>query len=255
MSIQAQLNEMGFNGDAEVLRAAPLAKFGVTAVADRALASAEDAVIGPLSYASLDDVPQSAALSASHIPSVDVLDAQVGVHPRETIPQSLRDLVMGDEEEPPAACFAIVDGAAVPQLPDALEASGLAHQCLFKEPALSEFGEAAPWLVQLEPDADFTRALFTVLPNDKLKRGLWGNGAAVFLRSRGSLEALTAHFRHFTMLMDPSSGKYVFFRFYAPETLRTMVAHMEPEPREEFAKGIARFFCTDGRGGCFVLGR
>jgi hypothetical protein len=110
----------------------------------------------------------------------------------------------------PETVYAILDGARDPRVHPAVMGSGLAHQCLLAGNLGKELAEAAPYLVQLRRDAEFTRRI--------LKLG-WGNSFGIFLASPTSIEQLRVHFRRFLRVED-ERGKRLHFRYYDPRVFR-----------------------------------
>lgn len=114
--------------------------------------------------------------------------------------------------------------------------------------------DIAPYLVELLPEHPFTRLLFTQ-SDHKAGSRLWGDQAASFIVSPLGLNALQAHLRLFAQIADQKTGRRLFFRFYAPEVLRTLVAGLPEDRLGEIGRGIRRFICHDGERGAFVLTR
>jgi hypothetical protein len=111
----------------------------------------------------------------------------------------------GDDER----TFAVLDGARDPIIQGAVQRSGLPYRCLYTgalDPALAR---AAPYVVQLERDAPFTRDL----------AGRWGDAWGIFLRAPGGLAALHRHLRRFLRVQD-ERGRTLVFRYYDPRVLR-----------------------------------
>ena len=121
---------------------------------------------------------------------------------------------------PPAATYALLDGAAIAMLPDRLALERLEHDCLFSGKALEDLGATAPWLVRLSPEGKLMHAL---IARGGRGAGLWDRHAGIFLRSRLGLPALRAHLRRFTRLSDPD-GKWFFNRFWSPSVSTTLLA-------------------------------
>lgn len=152
------------------------------------------------------------------------------------------DLLPSDDER----IFAVLDGAGIFGLPEMLEGSGLDVRCLFQGKAAQDHADGAPWLVELLADNALTRRL---LRADKaLSHGL-------FLTSPVSLNGLWRHLRKFTMLVDPATGRHVFFRFYDPMVFRTLIVNMAPEDIASFCAGIRAMAATDMAGGFAVIAR
>ncbi len=160
------------------------------------------------------------------------LDAQFG-SPALQMPEELCEPLFGDPDPkadfeawggeknlPPLKTYALLDAACHPALPDILDTSDLNHKCLFTGKALEELGEAAPWLVELEPDHSLTRKLMTT---DTAPGGLWEKQLGIFLRSRVDMNSLWKHLRRFTRLRD-ETGKWYFFRYWSPPICTRLMA-------------------------------
>lgn len=149
------------------------------------------------------------------------LGTQLGVLKKRAIPEELEDLIFGQGPEqassvlPPMQTYALVDAAKVANLADIVRSSGLEHRCLFKGKLAEELGDVAPWLVKIEPDASFTRNLFTA---GDMPSALWDKAPGVLIRSRASLAELWTYLRKFIKLQD-ESGKWFYFRYWEPRFL------------------------------------
>ncbi|UWR01127.1 DUF4123 domain-containing protein (plasmid) [Rhodobacteraceae bacterium S2214] len=108
-----------------------------------------------------------------------------------------------------------MDAAKIPNLIEFLGASDQPHRCIYHsndDPALEA---VAPWLVQLDPHADFTKKLFT---SSDLPWDFWEKKPGFYLRSNQDIDQLTQHFRRYVQVPDPT-GKHMFFRFWEPDVL------------------------------------
>lgn len=172
-------------------------------------------------------------LRAEAIGNVEPLDRQFGVRPKKTVPDALHDVLFGQPKPseadivaagnvpsavPPIQTYAILDAAKVVNLPELLGASGLEHRCMFKGDTYDELKNVAPWIVKLEDNNDFTRRLFT--GPDGIN-GLWDKEPGIYVRSRGTLDVMWRHFRHFTMLREK-----VMLRFCDPAVTYTILDYL-----------------------------
>lgn len=181
------------------------------------------------------------------------LDHQFGAWPKRQIPEPLVPLLFPPDGDPEMSTFVLLDAARIPNLRERLDTTEVEHTCLYNGEAEAQWGHVAPWLAKLTPDSRLLRPLFT----DSGQPGdLWGAAAGVFLRSHATMDELRAHFRKFTKLYDPERGRMMFFRFYAPETLRTLIATLPPDRLQHFAKPVHSFVTYGANGrGMFVLTR
>lgn len=123
-----------------------------------------------------DIEPEPPAHVIMTIGGVEPLDAQLGVFPKKTVPDTLYDTLFGQPDPidieveaagrdtpaaPPIRTYAILDAAKFTNLPELLAESDLEYACMFKGDSFEELKEVAPWIVQLEEASGFTRNLFT----------------------------------------------------------------------------------------------
>lgn len=113
-----------------------------------------------------------------------------------------------DEED--GNIFAVLDGAAIPELRDVLHELNPPHCCLYRGQLEPDIAEVAPYLINLEPDGEFTRWV--------IEKG-WGNHWGVFAASGIELSAMRNHLRKFLTVHNPN-GNPVLFRYYDPRVLR-----------------------------------
>ena len=106
--------------------------------------------------------------------------------------------------------FAVLDGARDERIYPRVIESALEHCCLYRGELEPDLAAAAPYLVQLEPDAPFTEWM--------MAQG-WGDSWGIFAKAAASLPELRRHFRRFLMVYDPN-GKPLYFRYYDPRVLR-----------------------------------
>ena len=141
------------------------------------------------------------------IEDVVPLDRQFGIWPKRCVPLMIEPALFGPDMHHDRS-FALLDAAMIEGLQERLEGSDLPHVCLFQGKALEDWGHAAPWLVELHPQHDLTRDLFT---HDR-DGGLWGRNAALYLRSALDLTQLRDFLRKFSRIRD-ASGRWIQFRF------------------------------------------
>src|ERR1022692_3301523 len=98
--------------------------------------------------------------------------------------------------------YAVLDGASVPGLLDKLAEWEPPQECLYRGEIKPDLAEMAPYLVHLEPDAEFTAWI--------LQQG-WGNHWGIFAIAEADLRAMRQHLRRFLTVHD-ESGKPMLFR-------------------------------------------
>jgi hypothetical protein len=131
--------------------------------------------------------------------------------------------------------YVLLDGASIPDLRQLLHALKPAHECLFIGALEDDMAEVAPYLVQLEPEAPFTKVVL---------EQSWGKHWGVFVLSEAGIRDLRQHFRLFVTVYDPE-GHAMLFRFYDPRVLRSYLPTCNAE---EITKlfGPVKTFLAEG---------
>ncbi|UWQ77953.1 DUF4123 domain-containing protein [Leisingera sp. S132] len=175
-------------------------------------------------------------LSIEELQGIDPLDAQFGVWPQKTVPDSLYRALFGQTdpaliegkaqggepaEELPLQTYAILDAAKFTGGLSELERCGVRFQCLFKGDTAEELKDVAPYLFQLSADADFTRCLMTHIPTVSERMTsvhAWHMEPGIYFRSTSSFEEIWSQFRKFTRIKDQKLG-WIYYRFWDPRIL------------------------------------
>lgn len=172
------------------------------------------------------------------IHDVRPLDGQFGVHPRLTVPASIRNALFGEPDPTELELswvdgdasrlasmrtFAVLDATKISSLDVRLEASGLEHCCLFSGKAFEEYSNVAPWLVELKLEAQLTRQIFT--RNANSASALWERVPGFFLQARVPLATMRQHLRKFTRVRD-ERGQWYYFRFWEAAYARLHLARI-----------------------------
>lgn len=109
--------------------------------------------------------------------------------------------------------YAVLDGASVDDLLSQLFSLQPEYECLYRGELAPDMAEVAPYLVRLEPGAEFTNWL--------IEQG-WGKHWGIFVTSDADLRAVRRHFRTF-LIVHNSDGKPLYFRYYDPRVLRVFL--------------------------------
>jgi len=196
-------------------------------------------------------------LQIKDIPGVEPLDAQFGIWPLKTVPGSLLGPLFGQletssagiegsggtDEPAPMKTYALIDAAKLHAGFDEIRNCGLPFRCLFQGEAAEELKDAAPYLVELAPEARFTRTLFTHIPDIPAHLStlhLWHRNPGIFIRSSAEFGAVWKHFRKFTRIRD-ENGKWFFFRFWEAMTL---LGYLQSNASD--ARALGRFMAVSG---------
>ena len=140
-------------------------------------------------------------------------------------------------DDPDMRVYAIVDGAQTEGLPARLLEMGVNHHCLFVGDLEPEVREVAPQLVSLNEDT----GLFEYLVDEG-----WGKGWAIYLHSPLRMLDLRKHLRTLSLAEMPD-GEVVFFRYYDPMTLRSVVPGLtDAQKTSFFGNGAVHCFYCEG---------
>ena len=132
--------------------------------------------------------------------------------------------------------YVILDGAQNPSLLDALYADHAPRwRCLFTGQLEPDMATVAPYLVELDPSAAFTRRL--------LAEG-WGQNWGVFLTSQLALPALWRHVRQQVQVYGPDM-ETLYFRFYDPRVMRSYLPTCSREQLAEFFGPVDFYIAED----------
>ncbi|PTX55459.1 uncharacterized protein DUF4123 [Litoreibacter ponti] len=146
------------------------------------------------------------------------LDSRVSV-----APNLWEDRLFGSAPEP---VYAVLDGALLPGLSDALALHGERARCLFNNSAARDFEETAPWLFQLQQDCKFSQSLFVRDPDKNVPWHRWGRDGYVLVQCDFGLDALRHHLRKHTRIQD-ASRKWYLYRFWDPRLMTYVVADFQ----------------------------
>lgn len=141
--------------------------------------------------------------------------------------------------------YAILDGASIPELPGQLSGDNppAQHECLFPGALEADMIAVAPYLVRLDPEAPFT---------DWLIESGWGRHWGIFAHSRRDFQSIRHHFRSLTAVYDEAGQRYLYFRYYDPRVLRSVLpACQEAQLAEMF--GPVEAYLLEGDSAADVL--
>lgn len=128
--------------------------------------------------------------------------------------------------------YALLDGAALPNLLELVSEHQLSHCCLLPGELEPGLAKAAPYLVQLPAGCPFLE-LF-------LMQGL-GRHWGVLATADADFRKLRMHLRQFLTVWDPA-GQPLFFRYYDPRVLRTYLPSCHPDELYDFFGPVTAFY-------------
>ena len=181
-------------------------------------------------------------ISVSEISGISALTDPAPGETGPFVPPALADLLFGQKDAAgaPLNVYAVLDAAKVAFLSDRLTQEGLQHKCLFTGSAAKQFGDAAPWLIQLEPEAKLTRHFFAHDPAEDVPFYLLAKAPGILLRSTLSLDEVFARLRRISQPPDEVGVRF-FFRYCEPEFLAAVLSVASMEEIADVCRGIEDF--------------
>ncbi|MDH5180271.1 MAG: DUF4123 domain-containing protein [Gammaproteobacteria bacterium] len=128
--------------------------------------------------------------------------------------------------------FAVLDGARDEKIEPMVRKSKLPHDCLYYEPLTDKLRAAAPHIIELAPEAVFTKRLI---------EAAWGKSWGIFLITEPAkpLFAVKQNCRKLTMVESPD-GQRLLFRYYDPRVMRVYLATCTPEELQAVFGPVSR---------------
>jgi hypothetical protein len=108
------------------------------------------------------------------------------------------------------------------------------HYNLFEDEEAQLLEEVAPYLVSLEEDDSFTKAMLSEE---------YGNSSILFVYSNYSIEELANFFRQYTKVIV--DGQEAFFAFYDPRVFNRFMKRASKEELEAFFSLVSVYACED----------
>ncbi len=149
----------------------------------------------------------------------------------------IQDILFSDPEQ---YVYAVIDGAACPELRFKIYDWEPVSSCLWSGELEPDLEEVAPYMVLLERDSLFTQWLIT--------EG-WGNNWNIFVHSPLDPRAFRKQIRKLLLIRSPD-GSPMVFRFYDPRVLQIVLPTCNAEQGEDMytnIKAIYFYFDTDLR--------
>ena len=148
--------------------------------------------------------------------------------------QSLQAILFSEsQDETQTNTYAVLDGAAIPDLLDQLYGDEPPEfVCLYSGDLEPDMAECAPYLVELKPETAFTTWL---LSESRGKH--WG----IFALSSADLKAMRKQCRAFLKVKD-ERGESLYFRYYDPRVLRSFLPIAEPQQLQIIFGPVQAYF-------------
>jgi hypothetical protein len=145
----------------------------------------------------------------------------------------LRQQLFGETN---SSVYAVLDGAAIPDLLDMFDEFEPVRVCLLRGVDDLELAATAPYLVQLKGEAPFTEWL--------LAEGLGEHGGIFAIVPEGiPFIDLRKHFRDLVRVCLPE-GETVLFRFYDPRVCNTFLPTCSQDQLQEFFGPVIRYLAV-----------
>lgn len=135
-------------------------------------------------------------------------------------------------EKSDSRLYTVLDGASVPNLGALLTQHEVPNVCLLRGVLDPELAQAAPYLVELSPQAPFTELLLT--------QGL-SNHWGILALANDDMRTLRMHFRKFLTVWD-AEGTPLHFRYYDPRVLRAYLPTCSPEELNVLFGPVTTYF-------------
>jgi len=130
--------------------------------------------------------------------------------------------------------FAVIDGAACPELRFKIYDWEPQSVCLWSGALEPDMEEVAPYMVLLDRDSTFTDWLIT--------KG-WDNHWNIFVTSNLDFKAFRKQIRKLLLVKSPE-GQNMVFRFYDPRVMGMFLPILEKSQYDELYEGINQFLFT-----------
>jgi Domain of unknown function (DUF4123) len=165
----------------------------------------------------------------------------------QPLAQDLRRFLFPENlDEPALNTYAILDGAAIPDLLDHLYGEMRPEfVCLDPGDLEPDMAECAPYLVELKAGTPFTTWLLSEVMGKN-----WG----IFAITPANLQAMRKHFRSFLTVLTPT-GESVRFRFYDPRVLTVYLPTANAGELDTVFGPITSYCCESRENGFVALSR
>jgi len=136
---------------------------------------------------------------------------KIHISAQETV-QIIQQLWQNDDAQGEPVVYAILDGARNNKIQPMLGKSGQRYSCLYEGSLNYELTLAAPYIIRLEKESDFTHELI---------QQCWGNSWGIFAiaYAPATLISVRRNCRKIAYVLNQNNKKYVF-RYYDPRVFR-----------------------------------
>lgn len=139
---------------------------------------------------------------------------------------------------PGGGAYAVLDGAAIPNLLAKLGDDSAEPVCLYRGELIPDLAQVAPYQIRLEPGTPLTQWV--------LEEG-WGQHWGIFVLSPADWRTMREHLSSLTMAYDPEVQP-LYFRYYDPRVLRSYLPTCTADELSTLFGPISRILCEDEHG-------
>ncbi len=157
----------------------------------------------------------------------------------EATASAIHDALFGEDQ---ANVYAVIDAASCPDLEAKLKEHKPEFECLFAGKLKQDVARAAPYVVLLEAESDFTRWV--------IAEG-WGNHWGIFAGSPVELKLMHRQLRKYLMVRDPDDEP-LYFRYYDPRVFRVYLPTCTAQEADH-VYGETLWFAMENKDGSALL--
>ncbi len=144
--------------------------------------------------------------------------------------------------EDQANVYAVIDAASCPDLEAKFNEHQPQFECLFAGKLKQDVARAAPYVVLLEAESDFT--------NWVIDEG-WGNHWGIFAASPVEMKLMHRPLRKYLMVRDPDNTP-VYFRYYDPRVFRVYLPTCTTQ-EADLIYGKTLWFAMENKDGSALM--
>ncbi|WP_235163329.1 DUF4123 domain-containing protein [Serratia fonticola] len=140
--------------------------------------------------------------------------------------------------------YAVIDAMVKSDISVLLEAYDTQWECLWKGESQEHFAFYAPYVVKIESGTPFATWL--------IDQG-WGKDWGIFIRSYLPLEKVVRHLRKFNQLYSEVDKRWVMFRYYSPDVVKTYIPFLPARDFAEFTQGLTQIIAENTQNNSVVF--
>lgn len=139
--------------------------------------------------------------------------------------------------DPELSVYAVLDGAAIPNLINQLKQHQAEYICLYQGQLDPNLAAVAPYLLALPANAQITHWLIDNI----------GKHPGIFATSTASIRDMRKHFRSLLMGYNAENNP-IYIRYYDPRLLGAFLATFTNEDHQEFFGPVSSYYAENRMG-------